>query len=70
MAKSTSTTSAEKEISGIDVDCSFPEKDEAGLLVAIFPANPQESDAEETEPQQLEIKKKSIKRAIIINRVS
>ena len=56
-AKSASTTSAEKEISGIDVDCSMPEKDEAGLLVAIFPANPKESDAGETEPQQLEVKK-------------
>jgi hypothetical protein len=62
-AKSASTTSAEKEISGIDVDCSLPEKDEAGLLVAIFPANPQESDAEETEPQQLEIKKEKHKKS-------
>ncbi|MGI9230367.1 MAG: hypothetical protein ACR2HL_01370 [Methylocystis sp.] len=56
-AKSASTTSAEKEISGIDVDCSLPEKDESGLLVAIFPANPKESDAGETEPQRLEVKK-------------
>lgn len=56
-AKNASTTSAEKEISGIDVDCSLPEKDEAGLLVAIFPANPKESDAGETEPQRLEVKK-------------
>lgn len=56
-AKNASTTSAEKEISGIDVDCSLPEKDESGLLVAIFPANLKESDVGETEPQRLEVKK-------------
>ncbi len=39
-AKKDPTTSAQEEISGIDVDCALPEGDESGYLVAVMAADP------------------------------
>ena len=39
-AKKDPTTSAQEEVSGVDVDCALPEGDESGYLVAIMAADP------------------------------
>lgn len=39
-AKKDPTTSAQEEVSGVDVDCALPEGDESGYLVAVMAADP------------------------------
>lgn len=39
-ARKDPTTSAQEEVSGIDVDCALPESDESGFLVAVMAADP------------------------------
>ena len=39
-ARKDPTTSAQEEVSGIDVDCALPEGDESGFLVAVMAADP------------------------------
>ena len=40
VAEKDPTTSAQEEVSGIDVDCALPESDESGFLVAVMAADP------------------------------
>lgn len=40
VARKDPTTSAQEEVSGIDVDCALPEGDESGFLVAVMAADP------------------------------
>ena len=40
VAKKDPTTSAQEEVSGVDVDCALPEGDESGYLVAVMGADP------------------------------
>lgn len=58
VAQKDPTTSAQEEVSGIDVDCALPEGDESGFLVAVMAADlsaaPPVVKAQETKPKAKE----------------
>lgn len=53
------TTSAQEEVSGIDVDCALPEGDESGFLVAVMAADPSAAPAAPAAAKAPEVKSKA-----------